>query len=216
MPGKGPPVAVLNLGKTRLALLALRFSATTSRNPSSISEVSVRRSASALRLARLSRSAGSRTVVRSIICHDILMVCQYVKLADVPDARRDCHCGPSLASAGIVPSSSRPCRTKKPGPRGPGLGSPAWGRRQSPSTGEVLHAGGRRSGRTGNYRTSAAVIALCKGRDRQTTRRRACQPCSICEQAMLRSRRRSARANNSSAAHWRPENRETPARARPS
>src|ERR1700720_3401078 len=77
MPGNGGPEAVL-YGSGRRSRLPARLSLTTSRNPSSMSDVSVRFSATALRLARLSRSFGSLTVVRSTICQDISSICQYV------------------------------------------------------------------------------------------------------------------------------------------
>jgi len=70
-PGIGPPVALLTRGRTRLALVCFCFSVKIDRSPSSIRDVRVRPSAAALRLARLRRSSGSRTVVRSVICHDI-------------------------------------------------------------------------------------------------------------------------------------------------
>src|SRR5579862_9588675 len=72
MPGIKPPAARLTRGMTRSAVFARRFSVRTSWSPSSISEVKVRPSAAALRRARSSRSSGKRTVVRSIICQDIL------------------------------------------------------------------------------------------------------------------------------------------------
>ena len=78
-PGSKPPVAVQTGGSTRSAGSAVRLSLTTRRKPSSISAVSERPSAAALRLARKMRSAGSRTVVRSIICHDIRPTRGYVK-----------------------------------------------------------------------------------------------------------------------------------------
>src|SRR5665213_1545815 len=79
IPGNAPPVAVLTRGRMRLALAFFGFSSTTSRRPSSIREVSVRRSATALRFARTSSSRGNLTVVRSIICIDISSICLYVK-----------------------------------------------------------------------------------------------------------------------------------------
>ena len=72
-PGIGPPVALLTRGRTRLSRARFLFSVTTNRRPSSIKEVSVRPSAAALRLAQLRRSSGSRTVVRSVICHEIFL-----------------------------------------------------------------------------------------------------------------------------------------------
>jgi len=71
MPGIGPPVALLTGGNVRGALPTFFFSATTILSPSSMSAVSVRPSAFALRLARSSKALGSRTVVRSAICQDI-------------------------------------------------------------------------------------------------------------------------------------------------
>lgn len=70
-PGLSPPVAELTGGGTRLVRAAGARSARTRRRPSSIRAVSERPSASALRLARLTRSSGRRTVVLSVICHDI-------------------------------------------------------------------------------------------------------------------------------------------------
>src|SRR4051812_15691292 len=71
MPGRNPPVVLLIGGMTRFVLPGLRSSVVTSRKPSSISEVSVRPSDAALRLAREIRSSGRRMVVRSVICLDI-------------------------------------------------------------------------------------------------------------------------------------------------
>ena len=71
MPGIGPPVALLMRGNTRFFFVAFPVSDIINRRPSSIRDVRVRPSAAALRLARLSRSCGNRTVVRSIICQDI-------------------------------------------------------------------------------------------------------------------------------------------------
>ena len=79
IPGRNPPVAVLTGGRTRLALGADDCSSTTRRNPSSRSEVRDRPSCAAFRLARRMSSSGRRTVVRSVICHDISMACRDVK-----------------------------------------------------------------------------------------------------------------------------------------
>src|SRR5215468_1988182 len=65
-------------GRTRLPFVGLLPPATINRSPSSMREVSVRPSAAALRLARSSRSSGSRTVVRPAICHDISLKWPYV------------------------------------------------------------------------------------------------------------------------------------------
>ncbi len=70
-PGLNPPVAELTGGRTRLVRAAGARSARTRRRPSSIRAVSERPSASAFRRARLTRSSGRRTVVLSVICHDI-------------------------------------------------------------------------------------------------------------------------------------------------
>jgi len=70
-PGIGPPVALLTRDMRRFGFVTFRFSAMTNRRPSAINDVRVRPSAAALRFARLRRSSGSRTVVRSIICLDI-------------------------------------------------------------------------------------------------------------------------------------------------
>src|SRR5215216_6182987 len=79
-PGIRPPPALLMRGRMRF-FGAFRLVASTIRKPSSISEVSVRPSAAALRLARLSTSSGRRTVVRSVICLDISLYVIYVKPA---------------------------------------------------------------------------------------------------------------------------------------
>src|SRR5262249_1431863 len=63
---------------TNRMLVGLLPPATINRRPSSMREVSVRPSAAALRLARSSRSSGSRTVVRPTICHDISLRWPYV------------------------------------------------------------------------------------------------------------------------------------------
>jgi hypothetical protein len=70
MPGIRPPCARLTGGKTRCVTAEGR-SFTTRRRPSSMRAVNERPSANALRLARRIRSSGRRTVVRSVICHDI-------------------------------------------------------------------------------------------------------------------------------------------------
>src|SRR5262249_40986005 len=71
IPGMGPPVALLMGGITRFIFPDFLLSLTTNLSPSSISDVSVRPSAVALRLARINSSLGRRTVVRSFICQDI-------------------------------------------------------------------------------------------------------------------------------------------------
>src|SRR5712691_213400 len=89
IPGISPPAALLTRGRTRFFLAAFLGSVTTIRNPSSIRDVSVRPSAAALRLARLSRSSGRRTVVRSLICQDIWVYHQYVNTPAVSAPRTD-------------------------------------------------------------------------------------------------------------------------------
>src|SRR5712691_9739 len=71
IPGIGPPVALLTGSGPPFFFKPFLGSATTIRSPSSIRDVRVRPSAAALRLARVSRSWGRRTVVRSLICQNI-------------------------------------------------------------------------------------------------------------------------------------------------
>src|ERR1700730_1831616 len=71
IPSIGPPVALLTGGITRFIFSDFLLLFTRSLRPSSISDVSVRPSAAALRLARIKSSLGRRTVVRSFICRDI-------------------------------------------------------------------------------------------------------------------------------------------------
>src|SRR5271166_2616465 len=107
IPGIGPPLALLIRGRTRLVFGGFRSSLTTSRSPSSISEVRVRRSAAALRLARLRRSSGSLTVVRSAICptyHTGVSVCQFRQRPDTVSTR----CNPLLGSELILVDDAPP------------------------------------------------------------------------------------------------------------
>jgi hypothetical protein len=71
IPGMRPPLAELTGGRTGFFPAARAGSSRTLRKPSSISAVSERPCASAFLLARRTRSSGKRTVVRSVICHDI-------------------------------------------------------------------------------------------------------------------------------------------------
>src|SRR5580704_6130721 len=134
----------------RLDLGFFGESLTTSRSPSSMREVNVRCSASALRLARLSNSFGSLTVVRSIICQDIpldMSICQGWRWEDrrrttedgtQGESRRDEQYIFRCPSSVVRPLSSAPKR--KPGPCGPGLVRRRGGVDDSPSRGEHLPA----------------------------------------------------------------------------
>jgi hypothetical protein len=79
-PGITPPLASLTGGSLCVDGLGRLFPTITRLRPSSISAVSVRPSAAALRLARRKSSSGSRTVVPSLTCLTcaLPMVCQYV------------------------------------------------------------------------------------------------------------------------------------------
>src|SRR5262249_43227801 len=107
IPGIGPPVALLMRGRVRFAFAACRSSATIIRRPSSISEVRVRPSAAALRLARLSNSSGRRIVVRSVICQDILSCCIYVNRR-VGLSARSAGMTERICYPGIISARSRP------------------------------------------------------------------------------------------------------------
>ncbi len=79
MPGNVPPVSLLTGSGVRADTEFFGFSTTTKRKPSSIREVSVRRSAVALRLARASKSRGSLMVVRTNMPHEISPLGKHLK-----------------------------------------------------------------------------------------------------------------------------------------
>jgi hypothetical protein len=134
-----------------------------------------------LRLARLSKSRGSLTVVLSIICPDISAICQYVK-KDIRAYGFEDGGKATKWQREISPfvAALSPCAPKKKtGPdRGP-VSSPAWGRQRSPSRGELLPALWLPSGRMGQP-TRLAAPRLCEAHARHTTRGFTCQPCEKC------------------------------------